>query len=851
MQVGEKKRPTIGVLAGAQVYYGTIPGNFIRPLLQGVCSVARDYDCNLLLACGMEHDTVLPRPAWPVPSPDVDFVPVGPWNTDGLIVINPLESKARSRYVQDLVKAGFPVVFTASGETGPTVAVDNEDGVHQAIAHLIEHGHRAIAFIAGDPRDENGDSGARLKAYHKAVQRYSLVASPELVAYGYHGIDGGVSAMRQILGSGVPFTAVLASNDESAIGTMQALQAAGLRIPQDVAIIGFDDTLEALIQTPPLTTLHYSPADIGYQALELLLEYIAGRKTTTEMVRIPVRLAVRQSCGCQLGAKARAAASAAAQPVPAMDRTTAISQLVQTMTENVMAEAQRLSLAEAHAMCSRLVGAFLSSLKSGEATALCEALDEILSRTETLDGDVHVWHAALSALEERLELLLNIGHLSTMRQHAEKMLSQARVTVSESVRQQFRRYVVHRQWTNDRVGLLNAGLLAVTDEPQIFEVLARYLSQMGVQRAGVVFFEPEGDDPLAWSVLHSIPPVGEPSLRFPSKKFPPPALYDEPFSLALLPLARLDKAGFAVFDTAHLDVYATIVWQLITFFRVVRLYQQVAEHRSKIHSAIPHLQPTWADSPKASSWDPKALWELRRSRWEGRTILIADDDPHALDMYAHMVAMGAPETQVLKARSGREAIDMIQQACPDLVLLDLSMPEVDGFKVLETMQGEMRRNVPVIVLTEQILTQADMARLYSNVTSILHKRLFSMVEILAHIEAALNRNKNLGGTAQRLARNAMAYIHEHYEETVSLESVAGHLGVSKEHLARCFREETGVTLGTYINRYRVERAKSLLQEKDKRVVDVAMEVGFSSGAYFSRIFKQEVGKPPQIYRQVC
>lgn len=115
-------RPTVGVLAGAQVYYGTILGNFIGPVLQGVHSTAQTRGCNLLLACGMEHSTISARPAWPVLTPEVNFVPVGPWNTDGLIVVTPLLSETRADYIKNLSVTGHPIVFIASGGSGPTVA---------------------------------------------------------------------------------------------------------------------------------------------------------------------------------------------------------------------------------------------------------------------------------------------------------------------------------------------------------------------------------------------------------------------------------------------------------------------------------------------------------------------------------------------------------------------------------------------------------------------------------------------------------------------------------------------------------------------------------------------------------
>ena len=130
-------------------------------------------------------------------------MPVGPWNTDGLIVVNPLLSEARAADIKHISATGHPIVFIASGGNGPTVTVDNAGGVRQAIQHLVDHGHRRIAFIAGRPDDLAGDSGIRLRAYQAAGQAYPLVNDQRLIAYGYHGIDGGQQAMRHILDSGV------------------------------------------------------------------------------------------------------------------------------------------------------------------------------------------------------------------------------------------------------------------------------------------------------------------------------------------------------------------------------------------------------------------------------------------------------------------------------------------------------------------------------------------------------------------------------------------------------------------------------------------------------------------------
>jgi AraC-like DNA-binding protein len=235
---------------------------------------------------------------------------------------------------------------------------------------------------------------------------------------------------------------------------------------------------------------------------------------------------------------------------------------------------------------------------------------------------------------------------------------------------------------------------------------------------------------------------------------------------------------------------------------------------------------------------------------ESKAILIVDDEPDILEMHARIVKMWSPACRVWKAQNGREALEMLQRERPDLVLLDLMMPEVDGFGVLEMMQRDtISRDIPVIVLTGQVLTQADMLRLNRGVTNVLKKGLFSIAETLAHVAAALARNKHLGSETQRLVRKAMAYIHEHSSEPISLTQVAHCVGISKEYLARCFHQETGVTVVTYLNRYRIGQAKARLEAGEQNLAEIALEVGFSSGPYFSRVFRQEVGMSPSEYRQ--
>jgi signal transduction histidine kinase/AraC-like DNA-binding protein/ABC-type sugar transport system substrate-binding protein len=235
---------------------------------------------------------------------------------------------------------------------------------------------------------------------------------------------------------------------------------------------------------------------------------------------------------------------------------------------------------------------------------------------------------------------------------------------------------------------------------------------------------------------------------------------------------------------------------------------------------------------------------------EGRSILVVDDDPNILELHGRMVRSHLPDCLVLRAGHGREAVRIMARERPDLVLLDLMMPEMDGFDVLEAMrEREETRRIPVIVLTAQILTAADMARLQRGVAAVLGKGLFTRDEVLTQVETALARSKRLGAEAQRVVRQAMAYIHEHYAEPVSREDLARHVAVSERYLTRCFQQEAGIAPITYLTRYRVKRARELLTREDLSITEVALGVGFSDSGYFSRVFRDEVGISPTAFQR--
>ena len=130
------------------------------------------------------------------------------------------------------------------------------------------------------------------------------------------------------------------------------------------------------------------------------------------------------------------------------------------------------------------------------------------------------------------------------------------------------------------------------------------------------------------------------------------------------------------------------------------------------------------------------------------------------------------------------------------------------------------------------------------VAAVLGKGLFSAPEVMAQVETVLERNKRLGYEAQRIVRQAMAYMNEHYMDSISRSELAQHLAISETYLTRCFRQEMGIAPMTYLNRCRIKQARALLETGAASVSEVAFLVGFSDASYFARVFRKEVGVAP-------
>jgi DNA-binding LacI/PurR family transcriptional regulator len=214
-------------------------------------------------------------------------------NVDGaLIVSHHSGDHSYSHLDQSLpvVYAGRPLQPNDPG-TSYFVGVDDIAGERGAIEHLIERGRRSIAVIAG-PQDMPPGLD-RLEGWRQAVAAHGI-GNAALVEYGDFTPQSGAEAMRRLLRQGIPIDAIVAANDQMAVGAYTAIREAGLRIPDDIAVVGFDDNYFGLTATPPLTTIHQPSIELGAAMAEVLVKLIE-RRPVDRITTLPTSLIVRGS----------------------------------------------------------------------------------------------------------------------------------------------------------------------------------------------------------------------------------------------------------------------------------------------------------------------------------------------------------------------------------------------------------------------------------------------------------------------------------------------------------------------------------------------------------------------------
>jgi LacI family transcriptional regulator len=212
---------------------------------------------------------------------------------DGLLVIEP---EGTMDYITELHRGGLPVVLIddrAHQPLFPSVATTNRVGGESAALHLLELGRRRPLVITGI--EAFGCTQERLAGFGEAYDAVGLPLDPRLVVEGDFTFDSGRLAVKRMVEAGIDFDAIFAHNDLSAAGAIQAVRESGRRVPDDVAVVGFDDIPYASHTEPPLTTVHQPMREMGEAAARMLMSYFEGVPLPDAPNVLPTTLIVRGS----------------------------------------------------------------------------------------------------------------------------------------------------------------------------------------------------------------------------------------------------------------------------------------------------------------------------------------------------------------------------------------------------------------------------------------------------------------------------------------------------------------------------------------------------------------------------
>jgi len=217
---------------------------------------------------------------------------------DGVAI---LTSEMDDKLIRKLSGRKIPIVFLDIGSPGPGISVvriDYAGGVDQGMDHLIGLGHRRFAFISGPL--QLASALTRFRAFNEGMTRNHLITHQALIREGNHRVDGGHDAMARILESGARPTAVIASNDLTAIGAMGAIHERGLRVPEDISVLGYDDIQLSAFTQPTLTTIRLPRDEIARLAFHALYRptaATAGQAVQGKEHFVQSTLVVRKSTG--------------------------------------------------------------------------------------------------------------------------------------------------------------------------------------------------------------------------------------------------------------------------------------------------------------------------------------------------------------------------------------------------------------------------------------------------------------------------------------------------------------------------------------------------------------------------
>jgi DNA-binding LacI/PurR family transcriptional regulator/serine phosphatase RsbU (regulator of sigma subunit) len=512
---------------------------------------------------------------------------VSPECVDGLVVMsgtlgNYIGPNKLARYCERY--RPLPMCSISVAMPGiPSVLVDNAKGMRDAMMHLIDvHGYRRIAFIRGPGVNEEAEE--RYRVYREVLGEHGLPFNPDLVTLGNFQASSGAEAVRQMYDERhIAFDAIVSANDFMAIGVMDALQARGIRVPQDVAVVGFDDIREGRFAPTPLTTVRQPLDRQGKQALELVLAQLEGQ-TIDEHIVLHTELVRRQSCGCSSHELLDRAPPELDSSECTLDSvfTEHKARILADVTQAIWTSSPDVDVS----IGVEIVDSFKSSLAPDAPNTFVTTLDSAVQIASEGGGNVDAWQAVVTTLR-RYTLVATVRSPEIMRR-AEELCHEARVLVgSAAERAQARKRLEVEHWSR-LLRKTGEALYTSLDVAGVLHAVQGQIPRLGIRSAYLSLFE-GGQENSRFSLAYDTSGRGVEKRQgeiFPSNQLVPAGIFDdsERQTFIVEPLFfEHDQLGFMLLEmsTTHGVVYETLRDQVSSALKGALLVQQLVEETSR------------------------------------------------------------------------------------------------------------------------------------------------------------------------------------------------------------------------------------------------------------------------------
>ena len=464
-----------------------IDGAYQNRVLDGACDAARERRVKLLCFSGGMLQGALRGGV----GRNSVFDLAGPENVDGLILMsgtigNWVGDNGLVRYAERF--GALPLVSIAVELPGmASVVVDNRTGIESAITHLIRtHGCQRIAFVRG-PK-QNPEAELRYQVYQAMLLAHGFQLDTQLVTQGDFLIESGRRAVEELFGRlRLRPDAIVTANDQMAIGVLEALAARGVRVPEEVAVAGFDDIEEARFTFPPLTTVRQPLYEQGREAVRLLLAEVYGGPRG-ERVTLHTEFIVRRSCRC----------------FTEQSQVSLVAVSKRSSFEAALAERRQIVLADLARAArgglgmlgagweARLLGPLTDDLEGLSKTAFISSVEEALLKLLEQRADFNLLHDVLNALRRHLLACLETD--VDRRALAEDLFQHARTLIGQfSERAQAQQKLTTSRWSG---ALAHAGgaLLSSFELADLSGVIAQHFPALGIRSCFLVLYPETGRD---------------------------------------------------------------------------------------------------------------------------------------------------------------------------------------------------------------------------------------------------------------------------------------------------------------------------------------------------------------------